>query len=183
MITGVGLVTPLGHGNESVWRALIAGKCCEPTLFNHQQYDQHSVTTTNTGSLSVVSFVKRPDDAPAKKGSMPRFIEFALAASDLAIQHSSTNSNIFDFHNLDRAGVCIGTGGIGSLDEIITSDKKFEQSFKKLSPYFVPNTLVNMAAGRVSMRYVYIGVYRGVYRVYRGMCHTQNPCKQTNCYC
>jgi 3-oxoacyl-(acyl-carrier-protein) synthase len=50
--------------------------------------------------------------------------------------------------------VCIGTGGIGSLEEILISDKKYTQSFKKLSPYFVPNTLVNMAAARVSMRYV-----------------------------
>ena len=78
------------------------------------------------------------------------FIQYALYASDLAIK----NANM-DLNNTDKEsfGVAIGSGGIGSLEDIIESNKLLENSFKKLSPYFIPKVLSNMPAGQVSIRH------------------------------
>jgi 3-oxoacyl-[acyl-carrier-protein] synthase II len=96
-----------------------------------------------------------------------KFIQYAMYCSDIAIHHaklintnssSSSSSSSFtkpnlDIRDLNRAGVVIGSGGMGSIHDVVMSSKQLDISYRKLSPYFVPKVLGNMAAGHVSIRH------------------------------
>jgi len=85
---------------------------------------------------------------------MATFSQFAVYASDLALSHANLDPSAMTASEKERMGVTVSSGGIGSLEEIkVGADAFYGQSIKKLSPYFAPKILINMAGGQVSIRH------------------------------
>lgn len=171
VITGVGLVTPLGCGHEAVWGNLTAGRHGISQLPDSLQVDGAGVSVAGFVPRVVskstgdnFSYLRKSDvyDEEVIFGrsvskELASFSQYAIFASDLALAHANLQSAEMSALSLDRAGVAIASGGIGSLQDIVESSRQLDQSFKKISPYFVPKILSNLAAGHVSIKHKFRG--------------------------
>jgi len=159
VITGIGIVSPLGCGNELIWQRLMKGECGISKI----KEDSNLLKLKGISKpITVNAIVPRGIDINNGEydeqtifgriinKEYSTFIQYALYASDLAIKNANIDINKID---ISTYGVAIGSGGIGSLDDIIESNKLLETSYKKLSPYFIPKVLSNMPAGQVSIRH------------------------------
>ena len=173
VITGFGLVTPLGCGSESICNRLFDNQCgikrIKPLSCNDNISSSSSLLSSC--SINAAAFVPLHHDHPwnieiketslssiGKSKNLSKFIEYAILASEIALDHANLkNNNLSSYYNLNRCGVAIGNGGIGSLHEIIKANNSLELSYKKLSPYFIPKILNNMASGQVSIKYGFKG--------------------------
>ncbi len=144
VVTGVGLLCGLGIGTEEVWKAVCAGQngIGPITLFDASQH-----------ACRIASEVKNFDPLQwmEKKElkKMGRFIQFAVAAADFAMKESGLKLTP---ELAERTGVYIGSG-IGGFDVI---EREYQALLKggprKISPFFIPATIINLAAGQVSIR-------------------------------
>lgn len=145
VITGVGLVTPIGVGLDENWDSILKGKSGigRLTLFDAEDFP-----------VKIAGEVKNfvPEDFVDKKDcrKFDSFIIMALAAAEMAAQNSR-----IDFHriNKERAGVIIGSG-IGGFKTIEDTHEVFmTKGPKRISPFFIPSAIINMASGMVSIKY------------------------------
>ncbi|MDQ6975604.1 MAG: beta-ketoacyl-ACP synthase II [Mariprofundaceae bacterium] len=145
VITGIGLITPLGVGTEESWQRLIAG---ESGIRRITRFDAEAakMTCTIAGEVpdfDVNAFINRKD---ARK--MDTFIQYGVAAAQMALKHSGL---VIDDRNADRVGIVIGSG-IGGLTMIERTMRAYEKGgARKISPFFIPQTIINMISGWVSM--------------------------------
>jgi 3-oxoacyl-[acyl-carrier-protein] synthase II len=145
VITGVGLVSPLGVGTAETWQALLAGRSgIGPiTLF-----DASELPSRIAGEVKGFDPEDYLDHKDIKKTD--RFTQFAVAASQFAVDDSGLT---VDEGNRERVGVMIGSG-IGGLKVIETTDRiVLARGPGRISPFFIPSLIVNMAAGQVSIRF------------------------------
>lgn len=148
-ITGIGLVTPLGHTIDEFWDNLIAGKSAVSTI---SRFDPQGLPTRIAAEIKDFD----PSDYIEKKQikRMDLSQQYAVAASGKAIADSGIDLDSVD---LERAGVIIGSG-IGGLR---TFEKQhsilLNQSPQKVSPFFIPMMIADMSAGLVSIRYGFKG--------------------------
>ena len=144
VVTGVGLVSPVGIGTEESWRAICAGRngISRFTAFDASQYPCRIAGEIQ--GFDPANYVERRE---IKK--MGRFIHFAVAASEFALAGSQLK---IDPDNAERVGVYIGSG-IGGFEVM---EREFESLMahgpKRTSPFFIPATVVNLASGQVSIR-------------------------------
>lgn len=145
VVTGVGLVTPLGIGVRASWEALLEGKSGIGTI-----------TTFDSSGLPVhiAGEVKGFDPShyiePKEIKKMDRFIHFAVAASSMAIEDSGLK---LTEENAERVGVVIGSG-IGGLPAIEHYHKTYlEKGYRRITPFFIPMLIINLASGQVSIRF------------------------------
>ncbi|HID35861.1 MAG TPA: beta-ketoacyl-[acyl-carrier-protein] synthase II [Ghiorsea sp.] len=145
VVTGVGLVTPLGTGTDKSWSSLIAGESGIARI-SHFDAEEVGMTCTIAGEVNdfdVTAFINKKD---ARK--MDRFIHFGVAAADMALKQSGLE--ITD-ENAKRVGVVIGSG-IGGMPAIEKTMRAYEKGGpRKISPFFIPMTIINMVSGWVSM--------------------------------
>jgi 3-oxoacyl-[acyl-carrier-protein] synthase II len=144
VVTGVGLVSALGIGTEETWAGLIAGRpgVAPITLFDASQHTTRFAAEVK--SFDPLRFVEKKD---VKK--QDRFIQFAIAASDFALKDSGLK---VEASNADRVGVYIGSG-IGGFATIEREHETLLKSGpKRVSPFFIPAAIVNLASGWVSIR-------------------------------
>jgi len=145
VVTGVGLVTPLGTGTDVTWNNLIAGKSGIRRIshFDAQATGMACTIAGEVPDFKVEDYVNRKD---ARK--MDTFIQYGIAAADMALKQSGLE--ITDA-NADRVGVAIGSG-IGGMPAIEKTMRAYEKGgARKISPFFIPMTIINMASGWVSM--------------------------------
>jgi 3-oxoacyl-[acyl-carrier-protein] synthase II len=145
VITGLGTVSPNGNDVSSTWESIVNGQSGVELI---EKFDT-SEFTTKFGA-SVKDFDKNENIDPKDSRRLDPFIQFGLAATAEAIKDSGINLND---HDLDRIGVSIGSG-IGGLETIeknslILKDK----GPKRISPFFVPGSIINMASGTVAIKY------------------------------
>jgi len=152
VITGLGLVTPVGCGVEPAWKALLAGKNGARRV---QEFEVSDI------SCQIANFIPRgsgegqfnPDDwmEPKEQRKVDDFITYAVAAADQAIADSGLR---FDTaQTQEEAGVLIGSG-IGGLSGIAdTSLLLKEKGPRRVSPFFIPGRLINLAGGYVSIKH------------------------------
>ncbi|KAJ3072555.1 Mitochondrial beta-keto-acyl synthase [Podochytrium sp. JEL0797] len=150
VVTGLGAITPLGNTLPATWTALIAGKCGIEALTDPDFAALPSRIAGRVKSFDYKLAVPKNDWSKTSP-----FMHYAYAAAHEALTDAAW------FPEADkpryRTGVCIGAG-IGGIDEIATTALSFsEKGFRKVSPHFVPKTLVNMAAGNISIRYGFMG--------------------------
>ena len=152
VVTGIGLVTPLGVGVEASWRRLLAGDCGVVRLPSLQGLPTEIGAPVPRGEAPDGFDLNRCSlSRPGDSSSLSPFIHFALAAADEALRSSGWQP-ADDERALERAGVAIGSG-IGSLADIVDSSTALSaRGHRRVSPHFVPKMLVNMAAGQVSIR-------------------------------
>ncbi len=160
VITGMGLVTPLGAGVDHVWSQLIAGKSGLSKISHFDVSDlpaQVAGTVPRTTAENPVAggFDADATMPPKDQRKNDAFIIFAMGAADEAIKHSGY-SPANDFEK-ERTGVMIGSG-IGGLPEIYeTSLVLGEKGPRRVSPFFIPASLINLASGQVSIKHDFRG--------------------------
>jgi 3-oxoacyl-[acyl-carrier-protein] synthase II len=144
-LTGVGLISPLGVGTAENWQALLAGKSGIGLI---TRFDTTEYPARIAGEVKGFNPLDYVDKKEVKKSDT--FIHFALAASRFALEDSGLK---VDAGNADRVGVVIGSG-IGGLPLIEATHKTLlEKGPHRVSPFFIPGQIVNMAAGQVSIHY------------------------------
>jgi 3-oxoacyl-[acyl-carrier-protein] synthase II len=156
VVTGMGLVTPLGAGVGVNWRRLTGG---ESGLRAIQSFDVSDLPAKVAGQVPLGGSDGdfNPDDCapPNERRRMGEFIVFALAAAIEAVEDAGWKPT--DEHELERTGVQIGSGIgglIGITDVAITLKEKGP---RRVSPFFIPANLINLASGHVSIRFGFKG--------------------------
>jgi 3-oxoacyl-[acyl-carrier-protein] synthase II len=145
VVTGVGLVCGCGIGTDEVWRNLLAGKSGIGPITH---FDASAFDCRIAGEVRNFDPLNWIDKKELKKTG--RFIQLALAASDFAMRMSALEITP---ELAPATGVYIGSG-IGGFDVIEREHSKFLQGGPgKISPFFIPASIVNLAAGHVSIRY------------------------------
>ena len=144
VVTGVGLVSPLGIGTEESWQALRAGR---PGISRIENFDPSAFSCRIAGEIKNFDPSRYIEKKEIKK--MGRFIQLGIAASEFALAQSGLQ---VDAHNAERVGVYIGSG-IGGF-EVIEREHKIllEKGPSRISPFFIPATIINLASGYVSIR-------------------------------
>ena len=145
VITGIGMICSLGHTTGAVWPALLAGKSAVGRITAFDASAFACQIAAEVRGFDPLNFIEKKE---VKK--MGRFIHFALAASEEAMKMSELKVTP---ENAERVGVHIGSG-IGGFDVIEREHKALlEGGPRKISPFFIPAAIVNLAAGHVSMKY------------------------------
>jgi len=145
VVTGVGLVSALGIGTAETWKAVLAGQPGVERITRFDVTDFACKIAAEVKGFDPFRFIEKKE---LKK--MGLFIQYALAAAEFALQHA----NLQIGPNLaERAGVFIGSG-IGGFDVIEREHTALLQGGpRKISPFFIPASIVNLAAGHVSIRH------------------------------
>ena len=143
-MTGVGLLTPLGLGTEASWEAIRAGKSGVGRI---TQFDASAFSCRIAGEVKGFDPANYIEKKEIKK--MGRFIQFAIPAAEWALKNSELQITP---ENAERVGVYIGSG-IGGF-EIMEREHQtlLEHGPRRISPFFIPAMIVNLASGQVSMR-------------------------------
>ena len=156
VITGIGLLTPLGVGIEFNWKRLLNGESGVRAI---EHFDVSDLTAKIAGQIPLGQGEGAFDPdiyvSPKEQRQVDQFIIYALAASQLAVEHSGWVAETED--QQIRTGVMIGSG-IGGLQTIYNGALTLhERGPRRVSPHFIPAALVNLASGRVSIRYGFRG--------------------------
>ena len=144
VVTGLGLITPLGSGVEKTWNALCAGKS---GIRRITKFDPSGHACQIAGEVTDFNPADYIEKKEIKK--MDTFIHYAVAASQMAVDDAGFKVTP---ENADRVGVYIGSG-IGGLPAIEAFHKVLlEKGPDRVSPFFIPMVIINLASGQVSMR-------------------------------
>ena len=164
VVTGIGLLTPLGQGTELSWKRLIAGQSGlgNITTFDASQYacnvagEVPRVDGRGGGGAGVEgSFDPDQTMAPRDQRRVDDFILYAMAAADECVRDSGWAPEAAE--DRERTGVMIGSG-IGGLASIASASIELqEKGPRRVSPFFIPSALINLASGQVSIRYGFKG--------------------------
>jgi 3-oxoacyl-[acyl-carrier-protein] synthase II len=145
VVTGVGMITPLGVTTDESWVGLMGGR---PGIRKITQFDASAFPTQIAGE--VVGFNAEVYIEPKEVKKMDRFIHFALAATAMALKDSGL---AITGENAERTGVIVGSG-MGGLHAIEHYHSVYlEKGPKRISPFFIPMLIVNLASGQISIRF------------------------------
>jgi len=156
VITGMGLVTPLGLGLEAVWKDLLDGKSGAGPI---QKFDTSDLPAKIACSIPRGGEVPlfNPDDwmLPKEQRRVDDFIVYGLAAAQQAVEDSGWMPT--DEEALERTGVLIGSGigGLGSIEDATIT--LVDKGPRRISPFFIPSALINLTSGHVSIKYGFTG--------------------------
>jgi 3-oxoacyl-[acyl-carrier-protein] synthase II len=145
VITGVGLVTPVGIGVREPWEALLRGASGIGPI---TRFDTTDFVTKFGGEVRGFKAEDWLDVKETRR--MDLFIQFAMAASQIAMNDSGL---VIDDSNATRVGVYVGAGlgGLATLED--THDVLREKGPRRITPFFIPMLIANLAPGHISMRY------------------------------
>ena len=152
VVTGMGIVSPLGVGVDHVWKRIIAGESglSQITAFDTSDLPAKVAGSvprgTNPGEFNVDAHVE-----PKEQKKMDEFIHFAMGAADEAIKDSGID--LSSEEKRVRAGVMIGSGigGLRAIEETVLIMQ--EKGPRRVSPFFIPASLINLASGQVSIKH------------------------------
>lgn len=145
VVTGIGTINPIGHNVEETWKSIEEGKCGIAPI---SLFDIKDMKVTLAGEVKDFDVTKYIDKKEAKK--MDRFIQMGMIASHEAMLDSGLDINNIDSH---RFGVIVssGIGGLGSIEKNYQTGEK--RGFDRVSPFFIPMTISNLAAGHIAIAY------------------------------
>lgn len=145
VVTGIGTINPIGHNVEETWRSIEEGRCGIAPI---SLFDTKGMKVTLAGEVKDFDVTKYIDKKEAKK--MDRFIQMGMIASKEAMLDSGLDINNIDSH---RFGVIVssGIGGLGSIEKNYQTGEK--RGFDRVSPFFIPMTISNLAAGHIAIAY------------------------------
>lgn len=145
VVTGMGAITPIGTGADEFWKALLAGKS---GITKISRFDASAYTTQIAGEVKEFEPGQYMDKKEAKR--MDRFTQFAVASAKMAIDDAALD---LEKEDRSRIGTIIGTG-IGGMDTLHEQYRVlFEKGPGRISPFFVPMMIGNMAAGQTSITF------------------------------
>jgi len=156
VVTGLGMVTPLGVGVDRNWSQILAGKS---GISRITRFDVDDIAcqiagqvpgADEDGGLNLDDFID-----PREQRRQDRFIQLGVVAAQLAVEDSGWKPE--DRESQNRTGVMIGSG-IGGLETIVKTDQLMgERGTRKISPFFIPSALINLVSGHVSIKYGFRG--------------------------
>jgi len=156
VVTGLGMVTPLGVGVDRNWSQILAGKS---GISRITRFDVDDIAcqiagqvpgADEEGGLNLDDFID-----PREQRRQDRFIQLGVVAAQLAVEDSGWKPE--DRESQNRTGVMIGSG-IGGLETIVKTDQLMgERGTRKISPFFIPSALINLVSGHVSIKYGFRG--------------------------
>ncbi|MDP9361365.1 MAG: beta-ketoacyl-ACP synthase II [Acidobacteriota bacterium] len=145
VVTGIGMVSPLGVGNEPTWQGLIEGRS---GIGRITKFDPSAFACQIAGEVKGFAPEQWMEKKEVKKSDT--FIHYAMAAAEMAVQDAGLVCANCDG---ERFGVIVGSGigGLPLIEEMHT--KMMERGPSRISPFFIPGLIVNLAAGQISIRY------------------------------
>ena len=149
VVTGMGMVTPVGNSVDDTWKCIVQGKS---GIVPIDSFDVSAYNTRFGGSVKNFDVGDYLEPKEARK--MDVFIQYGMAAGIQAMSHSGLEVNEQNAHRIGAA-VGSGIGGIASIEknhEILKTS-----SPRRISPFFVPGSITNMIAGNLSIRYGFTG--------------------------
>ncbi len=146
VITGIGLVTPLGVGTRETWQGLLEGKSGVGPITRFDPSLYPTKIAAEVKNFDPQHYIERKE---IKK--MDTFIHYAMAAAEFAMKDAGLPD--FEGEAAERIGVVIGSGigGFGTIES--EHDTLTRQGPKRVSPFFIPSSIINLAAGQVSIRF------------------------------
>lgn len=145
VVTGLGMVTPLGLNTDDSWKAIVAGKSGVSRI---DHFDPSDLNCHICGHVKDFDFLPYMTEKDARRNDV--FIQYGIAAAVQAIKDSGIEVTE---NNAHRVGLAVGSG-IGGLPFIEKSSLILDESGpRKISPFFIPGALINMIAGQVSIMY------------------------------
>ena len=156
VVTGLGMVTPLGVGVDHNWSRILSGQTGISHVNNFKVDDISCQIAGQVpgadveGGLDLDTFID-----PREQRRQDRFIQLGVVAAQLAVEDSGWMPE--DREPQNRTGVMIGSG-IGGLDTIVQTDRLMnERGTRRISPFFIPSALINLVSGHVSIKYGFRG--------------------------
>jgi 3-oxoacyl-[acyl-carrier-protein] synthase II len=145
VVTGIGMISPLGVGNEPTWQGLIEGRSGVDRITKFDTTNFPSKIAGEVRGFDPANWIEKKE---IKKSDT--FIHYAIAASQIAADDSGLDLKAGD---PDRAGVIIasGIGGFPLIQDM--HETMLERGPSRISPFFIPGTIINLAAGHVSIRF------------------------------
>ena len=145
VVTGLGIVCPVGIGVDETWRGILAGKSGIGPI---TQFDASSFPTRIAGEVKGFEPEKYMDKREIRRND--RFIQFAMAAGEMAMKDSGLDMSK---EEPERIGAIIGAG-LGGLDSLEETHRVFlEKGVKRIGPFFIPSLIVNLAPGQLAIKY------------------------------
>ena len=145
VITGMGAITPIGTGKDEFWKGLMEGRNGIDKITRFDASEYHAQIAGEVKDFDPTDYI---DKKESKR--MDRCTQFAVAAAELAIKDAKLD---LEKENLDRIGTFVGTG-IGGIETMHGQyEKFFDKGPGRISPFFVPMMIANMAAGQVAITY------------------------------
>ena len=149
VVTGLGCITPVGNNVDELWLSLMSGKS---GVSNISVFDTEKMPVKFSASIKDFDAEKYFDAKEQRK--LDLFMQYGMAAGIDAVNDSGINNSDVD---TERVGVAIGSG-IGGLPSIEnTHDTLLKSGPRRISPFFIPATIINMIAGNLSIKYGYKG--------------------------
>ena len=156
VVTGLGMVTPLGVGVDHNWSQIIAGETGIGRITGFEvddlacQIAGQVPGADQPGGLDMDAFIE-----PREQRKQDRFIQLGIVAAQLAVEDSGWKPE--DRESQNRTGVMIGSG-IGGLETIVQTDQLMnERGPRRITPFFIPSALINLVSGQVSIKYGFRG--------------------------
>ena len=156
VVTGLGMVTPLGVGVDHNWSQIIAGETGIGRIAGFEvddlacQIAGQVPSAGQPGGLDMDAFIE-----PREQRKQDRFIQLGMVAAQLAVEDSGWKPE--DRESQNRTGVMIGSG-IGGLETIVQTDQLMnERGPRRITPFFIPSALINLVSGHVSIKYGFRG--------------------------
>lgn len=145
VVTGVGMVSPVGHSVQESWSGILAGTSGATSI---ESFDTSAFSTKFSASVKGLDISPYMTEKDARK--IDQFIQFGMVAGIQAMEDSALE---ITEENADRVGCVIGSGigGLGSIEN--TSLTIAERGPRRVSPFFVPGAIINMIAGNLSIKY------------------------------
>jgi 3-oxoacyl-[acyl-carrier-protein] synthase II len=150
VVTGIGIVSPVGNDIGTAWRAVVEGQSGIGPITD---FDVSEFTTRFGGTIKDFS---AEDHIPAKEArKMDAFLHYGIVAAQQAVVAAGIDRSVYP---AERIGVAMGSG-IGGIGTIEANSHKYAEaeSPRKISPFFIPSSIINMIAGHVSIQYGFKG--------------------------
>ncbi len=145
VVTGLGVVSPLGVGVENNWQALTSGKSGIDKISRFDASELPTQIAAEVKDFNAEDFIEKKE---IKK--MDLFIQYGVAAAEMAYQDSGLQ---ITEENAERVGVAVGSG-LGGLPAIEEYHKvMLDRGYKRVSPFFIPMVIINLVPGQISMRF------------------------------
>ncbi len=145
VVTGLGMLSPLGNDIGSSWQGILSGKSGVVTVDSFEESGLSTHFAATVKDFDVEPYMAKKD---ARK--FDRFIQFGVAAASQAIKDSGI---VVDDSNAERIGVCLaaGIGGMSTIEE--NHSKLLDRGPRRVSPFYIPGSIINMVAGQLSIMY------------------------------
>lgn len=149
VVTGMGMISSIGHNVDDAWQAAVAG---QSGIGLNESFDTENYSVKISGSVRDFDVAAYMNPKEARR--IDQFVQFGIAAASQAITAAGLEANPADAH---RIGVAIGSG-IGGINTIeSTHDTLVKSGPRRVSPFFVPGVIINMISGNVSIEYGFKG--------------------------